>query len=438
MLNPVNSLSKYATQRGLSDAVYAAKEAALLNALLHPLRTSAAEVDPFTRQPPDVVAVYAHGGAATRVIRDDKGYEVQEWHFGEDDWRRLKGFPAAPSGHAAACEYSKESSGQPLSLAEFVTRWKSLDSVGANAEPFESRLKMAEFFYDKQGIAWDDFSTNPWSHLTDVATVALVHAGEVPSVYDAKERSRIQDTLRNLQLAWGEIEPVAKTTIDAGPRYLVSVSSVTRPSTKLRPDAGHADTFGTKVDREWMSGEQLAATARRFGIDKASYPSPGFAEHVWWISTKPTVEGVLETSFQLDVHELSDATVGFREPAAEDFQRIANVIGVPFDAPMSVKAVVIQHDEFGVYLGNCLGLGFWSKLDPAGQPSAVTFTDEAEAKAHMESWEGGIPKGVITYPVVEADQQNGRYASLDACVRAGLAGWDVEESEAAHASAGPG
>lgn len=336
MLNPVGTLSKYATQRGLSDTAYAAKETALLNALLHPLRTRVSEVDPFTMQPADVVAVYAHGGAATRVIRDDKGYEVQEWHFGEDDWRRLKGFPAAPSGHAAACEYGKEFSGTPLTIAQFGERWKSLNSVGDDAEPFESRQKMAEFFYDKQGIAWDDHGTNPWSHLTDVATVAMLYDGEVPSVYDAKERSRIQDTLRNLQLAWGEIEPVAKTVVDASPRYLVSVSSVTEPSPRLRPDAGYARTLGTKVDREWMTAEQMAATARQYSIDQASYPSPSYAEHVWWVSSKPTMEGVLETRFQLDVHELTDGEANFHEPSTEDFQRIANVIGVAFDEPMAL------------------------------------------------------------------------------------------------------
>lgn len=330
----------------------------------------------------------------------------------------------------------------PLAAADFITRWKWLDGVDEHEEPFDNRPLLAEFFYEQQGIAWDDAVPNPWSHLTDVATVAVMYNGEVPADWDSKRRGRVQDTLRNLQLAWGEIEPQAKTVVDASPRYLVSVSSVTEPSTRLRPDAAHARNFGTKVDREWMSGEQMAATARRFGIDKASYPSPGYAEHVWWVSSKPTVEGVLETRFQLDVHELTAGKTGFREPTAEDFQRIGNVIGVAFDEPMPIsphpapRAVVIQHDQMGIYLGHCLGLSFWSKLNAAGQISAVVFPNAADAKAHMEGWDGGVPAGAITYPEVEADLLNGRYASLDACVRAGLPEWEVEPAtHAEHAAA---
>ena len=44
-----------------------------------------------------------------------------------------------------------------------------------------------------------------------------------------------------------------------------------------------------------------------------------------------------------------------------------------------MKAIVIFHEEMGVYLGNALGLGFWSMLDPAGQTSAVCFPDEDAA-----------------------------------------------------------
>lgn len=92
-------------------------------------------------------------------------------------------------------------------------------------------------------------------------------------------------------------------------------------------------------------------------------------------------------------------------------------------------AVVIYSEENGVYLGSAMGLGFWSKLDPVGQPSATTFEDEAEAETHMASWESGRPEGVRLVPV-DADQDG--YASIAACVRAGLPGWLDEDTPVAN------
>jgi len=48
---------------------------------------------------------------------------------------------------------------------------------------------------------------------------------------------------------------------------------------------------------------------------------------------------------------------------------------------------VITHPEHGIYLGSCMGLGFWSMLDAVGQESACTFPDRDEALAHIQSWE---------------------------------------------------
>jgi len=83
-------------------------------------------------------------------------------------------------------------------------------------------------------------------------------------------------------------------------------------------------------------------------------------------------------------------------------------------------AVVITHPEMGIYLGSAMGLGFWSKLDPVGQPSAVTFTSVSDAEDYMATWDGGRPEGVGFADVVPDE---GQYASIAACVRAGLDGW---------------
>ncbi|WP_371436218.1 hypothetical protein [Polaromonas sp.] len=92
-------------------------------------------------------------------------------------------------------------------------------------------------------------------------------------------------------------------------------------------------------------------------------------------------------------------------------------------------AVVITHPEMGIYLGNCMGLGFWSKIDAVGQPSAVTFVSKEDATEFMKTWDGGVPEGVDFKEVVPAD---GGFASIAACVAAGLEPWLIEESPAAN------
>lgn len=87
-------------------------------------------------------------------------------------------------------------------------------------------------------------------------------------------------------------------------------------------------------------------------------------------------------------------------------------------------AFVLTHPEMGVYLGGWIGFGFWSKLDPVGQPSAITFPTVEEAEAFMASWDGGRPEGATLVPI-EPDE--GKYASIRCCVRAGLEGWDPRD-----------
>lgn len=72
-----------------------------------------------------------------------------------------------------------------------------------------------------------------------------------------------------------------------------------------------------------------------------------------------------------------------------------------------------------------MGLGFWSKLDPVGQDAAITFQSVREAKRVVRSWETR-PTG-IQYKQVRADitkKDGSVYASIEACFRAGLPGWD--------------
>lgn len=85
---------------------------------------------------------------------------------------------------------------------------------------------------------------------------------------------------------------------------------------------------------------------------------------------------------------------------------------------------LLVHPEYGIYLGNCLGLGFWSKVDPVGQPAAVTFQTEADAEAHMDDWGTPRPEGYYLHPI-DTEQD---YAIVTQCILAGLDGWIDEQT----------
>jgi hypothetical protein len=81
---------------------------------------------------------------------------------------------------------------------------------------------------------------------------------------------------------------------------------------------------------------------------------------------------------------------------------------------------VLHHPDFGVCLGSMLGLISWSKINPVGQPSAVTFRSPAEAVDWTETWDS-IPDGVTTREVMTLLPD---HATMDECMDAGLLGWE--------------
>ena len=83
---------------------------------------------------------------------------------------------------------------------------------------------------------------------------------------------------------------------------------------------------------------------------------------------------------------------------------------------------VVFHPQNGVFMGEFLGLGFWSQLDPAGQDAAITFQNKEAAESMLKSWPL-LPEGIQIVPVKpDADG----FASIEACVAAGLPAWHPE------------
>ena len=52
-----------------------------------------------------------------------------------------------------------------------------------------------------------------------------------------------------------------------------------------------------------------------------------------------------------------------------------------------MQRIIVIHDEMGIYIGSCIGLGFWTLLDSVGQHSVVTFSTVEEARNMIANWE---------------------------------------------------
>lgn len=83
------------------------------------------------------------------------------------------------------------------------------------------------------------------------------------------------------------------------------------------------------------------------------------------------------------------------------------------------QRVILHHRKMGIYLGSCLGFGFWSKLDPAGQDAAWTFESIEHARLAIEGWDSQIENPMFTHVEVE-----GEFATIEQCVAVGLDAWD--------------
>jgi len=89
-----------------------------------------------------------------------------------------------------------------------------------------------------------------------------------------------------------------------------------------------------------------------------------------------------------------------------------------------MKEYIINSKQLGVYLGSCLGLGFWSKLDAAGQIFACTFETQEDAQKHIDTWEYNehLP-GDFEFLEVEIDNVV-MGAPIEQCVKAGAERWE--------------
>jgi hypothetical protein len=104
--------------------------------------------------------------------------------------------------------------------------------------------------------------------------------------------------------------------------------------------------------------------------------------------------------------------------------------------PPVIKAYVIACEPLGVYLGNAMGMSFWTRLDTCGNPYAVAFATKDAARAHVASWLTNNHPASYRYVECEADIMGDTlFASIDQLKAAGLGPqlYDMEAQAAKYA-----
>lgn len=82
-----------------------------------------------------------------------------------------------------------------------------------------------------------------------------------------------------------------------------------------------------------------------------------------------------------------------------------------------MKSFVIVHPKLGIYLGNAMGLGFFSNLDCAGQDLACIFDTEDQAREHVSGWDDNNDPELYGYVGVDVAA---RWATIEELEAAGL------------------
>lgn len=133
-------------------------------------------------------------------------------------------------------------------------------------------------------------------------------------------------------------------------RFVVSISF--EVWTEEAREAGEPEQRGWQVENETMEPDELKAIARDLGIGAAASSAP--SEGTYFVSEVPSedrahFERGEDRYFALHVHTVDGYT-----PDAEDFQRIANLIGVTFRQPIEVPedapALEPVEEIFGYYV----------------------------------------------------------------------------------------
>jgi len=101
-------------------------------------------------------------------------------------------------------------------------------------------------------------------------------------------------------------------------------------------EAGATHTRDVEHDRVTLDADDLVRHARDYGIYEPSCTDPRMTPEIWFRSTFPSedranFEQGVEKYYSLHVHEVND-----HPPGPEDYQRVADLIGVRFDRALDL------------------------------------------------------------------------------------------------------
>lgn len=432
MLKPVEALQEYGQSQGMDVADLQRKQVKLLDALLSPAREEHAE---------SVVVVFAHGAEAVRLAALKEDYDrfphwaVQTWSATKEDWLTQKSYDMRSGMRNVAYLDARNWYPAPTQ-AEAEVKWTAIDGSenGALERLFDSRSKLAEFWYETKVVDWEGrYGGDPWPFMTDVAETVFERGGRPHPILGEKYSQKVAAQLARFASGWGElVTPVVSGSLrragtnevesvvqyrsaseaiddilqsgrdaqlraaplgeaggddrftylrdrDAGlsrdqliaslETFIEQNKEITMSLDTTEPqedsflisiyyeswthddkDAGEPGEQGVEIARETLDADELRRYGRNYGISKPSVADPRSAPHIWFDSTAPDenrehFEQGIDKFYKLHVHEVNG-----HEPEAEDYQRVANLIGVKFDCPIELAEDKQRDPIYGYYI----------------------------------------------------------------------------------------
>lgn len=89
---------------------------------------------------------------------------------------------------------------------------------------------------------------------------------------------------------------------------------------------------------------------------------------------------------------------------------------------MSYQGYILYTEDKGIFIGDFLGLGFWSNWDPGDQDHAVVFESKEIAEQVISSWLAHPGN----YRLVAIKHEKPHYASREEISAAGLPIWSLD------------
>ncbi|WP_432263071.1 hypothetical protein [Cupriavidus sp. TMH.W2] len=190
---------------------------------------------------------------------------------------------------------------------------------------------------------------------------------------------------------------------------------------------------------DWVTASEFTVITRQtaYSRDVVSYPDAQRAVQAL-MAAKPEQRPYLLVNHNMALYRpgAADAvqlTHSCSEPVRQAYAQFAldpSKLAHAMEEGARRKDVALYAPEEGVFIGEVLGGGFWSNLENLGLTTISTFPSVQAARESVATWITQ-PKDV-RYVFVEAEPDG--TSTMQACMRAGLPGWDITPTDSHDAS----